>query len=66
VEWLPGYAPELNAVEQVWGHTKYGDLAHHTPESLDEMGDAVEGSLSATSTEQSLLQGFVRALGLAH
>ena len=23
LEWLPPYAPELNPVEQVWGHTKY-------------------------------------------
>ena len=66
VEWLPGYAPELNAVEYVWGHTKYGDLASHTPEGLAELSDAVAGSLSATSTGQSLLQGFVRATGLAH
>ena len=25
VEWLPSYAPDLNPVEHVWGHTKYGD-----------------------------------------
>ena len=27
IEWLPAYAPELNPTEQVWNHTKYGDLA---------------------------------------
>jgi len=65
VEWLPGYAPELDAVEYVWGHTKYGDLACHWPEGLAEMSNAVDGSPTATSTGQSLLRGFVRATGLA-
>ena len=65
IEWLPPYAPELNPVEHVLGHTKYGDLANHTPEGLAELAEAVEGSLTATSTEQSLLEGFVRATGLA-
>jgi len=27
IEWLPPYAPDLNPVEHVWNHTKYGDLA---------------------------------------
>ena len=25
IEWLPSYAPDLNPVEHVWNHTKYGD-----------------------------------------
>jgi len=65
VEWLPGYAPDLNPVEQVWGHTKYGDLANHAPNSLAEVADAVTGSLSATSGAPALLAAFVRAAGLA-
>ena len=28
VEWLPAYAPDLNPVEMIWNHTKYGDLAN--------------------------------------
>ncbi len=27
-EWLPSYSPELNPVEFLWGHAKYGDLAN--------------------------------------
>lgn len=64
VEWLPPYAPELNPVEHVWGHTKYGDLANHTPDNLAEVADAVEGSLTAASGLPHLLDGFVRATGL--
>jgi len=26
VEWLPSYAREFNAVEQVWNHTRHSDL----------------------------------------
>ncbi len=32
VEWLPAYAPDLNPVEHVWSHTKYGDLANFAPD----------------------------------
>ncbi len=27
--WLPAYAPDLNPVEMVWNHTRYGDLANY-------------------------------------
>ena len=39
VEWLPKYAPELNAIEAVWGHLKAHHLAHRTftdPHHLDQ------------------------------
>ena len=40
VEWLPAYAPELNPVEHVWGHTKYADLANYLPRDIDDLHDA--------------------------
>lgn len=36
VEWLPGYAPDLNPVEAMWSCTKYGDLANFTPDDVFE------------------------------
>jgi transposase len=30
IEWLPKYAPELNAIERVWRDLKAHHLAHHT------------------------------------
>ena len=42
VEWLPAYAPELNPVEYVWGHVKYGDLANYLPDDLLELELEVE------------------------
>jgi len=31
VEWLPAYAPELNAVEMVWNHSDCGVPANFIP-----------------------------------
>ena len=64
VEPLPAYAPELNPVEHVWGHTKSADLSNHTPDSLAAVADTVEGALTGTSGEQALLDGFMRATEL--
>jgi transposase len=35
--WLPPYAPELNPVEFVWNHAKYGRGANYLPRDLDEL-----------------------------
>src|SRR5690606_8818974 len=45
IEWLPPYAPELNPVEHVWSHTKYGDLANYVPEDILRLGRSVNESL---------------------
>jgi len=47
VEWLPACAPELNPTEQVWNHTKYGDLANYIPEDIDALCREVERSIGA-------------------
>jgi transposase len=46
VAWLPGYAPDLDPVENVWSQSKYGDLANfiaddisHLHLTLDELLD---------------------------
>lgn len=64
VEWLPPYAPDLNPVEHVWGHTKYGDLANFTPDNLPALEHAVLTSLAHTRGQQHLLAAFFRAAGL--
>jgi transposase len=45
VEWLPPYAPELNPVEQVWNHSKYGQLANFIPDDIHNLADKVDSSL---------------------
>ena len=58
VEWLPGYAPDLNPVEAVWSHTKYSDLANYVPDDADELYDAVGNSLNDLDSNQTLLRSF--------
>lgn len=65
VEWLPPYAPDLNPVEPVWSHTKYGDLANFAPDDLDRLDAAVTTSLAGARGEQPLLRAFFRAVELA-
>jgi transposase len=58
VEWLPGYAPALNPVEEVWQRTKYTDLANFTPEQAEHLRLEVEAALVKTRTKQEILRSF--------
>lgn len=60
IEWLPGYAPELDPVEHVWGHTKHDDLANYIPENLSSLAADLDTSLGRTSIDKMLLRGFFR------
>lgn len=64
IEWLPPYAPELNPVEQVWSHTKYGDLANYIPNDVHVLRREIECSLDDTANQQRLLRSFVHHTGL--
>lgn len=56
VEWLPPYAPDLNPVEHVWDHTKYGDLANYIPEDVLDLEVAAELSLEDLRSQPELLR----------
>ena len=60
IEWLPAYAPELNPAEQVWNHTKYGDLANFIPDHIDDVADAVCMSITAQHHDNDLIRGFFK------
>jgi transposase len=64
VEWLPGYAPDLNPVEMVWNHTKYGDLANFIPENIHHLELAVTTSIAETRRVSWLKQAFFAHAGL--
>jgi transposase len=64
VEWLPPYAPDLNPVEMVWSHSKYGDLANHAPESFQDLEHAFLDSMCRTKGQRSLLSAFFKGAGL--
>jgi transposase len=67
VERLPGYAPDLNPVEQVWGNLKGGELANlclDTLDTLDEAEEIVDQGLCRIGNETRLAFGFLRHCGL--
>ena len=60
IQCLPAYAPELNPVEHVWGHSKSGPLANLTPDTLQELHRAVCHTVRGTSHNAQLLRSFFR------
>ncbi len=65
VEPFPPYCPELNPVDFVWGHIKYGRLANYCPMSLDELRNTVTAELHRVRTKPELLRSFFNATGLS-
>ncbi len=48
VERLPGYAPDLNPVETLWGNVKGQELANHSAEDLTELDTAIHAGMIAS------------------
>ncbi|QDT16764.1 hypothetical protein CA12_28710 [Alienimonas californiensis] len=63
LEYLPAYAPELNAVEAAWGHGKCVTAAGRTADDADEL-EALAREAIAAAGQQRLLRGFVRGTRL--
>jgi transposase len=59
-EEFPGYAPDANPDEGVWGWTKYHQLANFAPEDLKELRSGLENELSGLSRRGDLLASFIR------
>ena len=64
IEWLPPYAPDLNPVEHVWNHTKYGDLANYIPDDLLDLELELDWSINQTRKRPELLRSFFHAAEL--
>ena len=64
VERLPGYAPELNPTEQVWGSLKSSELANLCAETIGEVAQSAEDGLDRISNDASLCFAFLRHTGL--
>jgi transposase len=64
VEPLPGYAPELNPTEQVWGNLKSSELANLCADSIDDVALIAELGLDRIGTDDSLCLAFLRHAGL--
>jgi transposase len=64
IEWLPPYAPDLNPVDKLWGHTKHDDLANYIPEDLLDLELELDCSIERTRQRPNLLRSFFHAATL--
>jgi transposase len=64
LEPLPGYAPDLNPTEQVWGNMKSTQLANLCVDTIGEVADRAEVGLDRISGDAELCFAFLRHTGL--
>jgi len=64
IEWLPGYAPDLNPTEQVWNNIKSTEMANLCPDALPEATEAFRHGLQRLSHTKDLPFSFLRHAGL--
>ena len=64
VEPLPGYAHDLNPIEQVWSSLKSKELANLCSDTIDEVADVAEDGLDRIGTDAPLCLAFLRHSGL--
>jgi transposase len=58
LEWLPGYAPELNPVEHIWGYLKEHELPNLCPRQLWELSAAARAALRRMRRRPTLVMAF--------
>jgi transposase len=64
VEPLPGYAPDLNPIENVWGNLKSQELANLCADTIDQVADMAEDGLDRIGTDANLCFAFLHHSGL--
>jgi transposase len=64
IERLPGYAPDLNPIEQVWGNVKSKELANLCADTIGEVSEAATKGLRRVRRDAPLCFGFLRHTGL--
>jgi hypothetical protein len=65
VERLPGYAPDLNPVETLWGNIKGQELANRCAVDLAEVHQAVRGGMARVRRSRRLPSSFLKHAGLS-
>jgi transposase len=65
VERLPGYAPDLNPVEGLWGNIKGTELANLCADSIDEPAHAAHTGIDRVRADTELAFAFLRHCGLS-
>jgi transposase len=62
---LPGYSPDLNPVETLWGNIKGQELANRCAEDLAELDAAVRGGMKRVRRSRRLPLSFLEHAGLS-
>jgi len=65
VERLPGYAPDLNPIEALWGNVKGNELANLCADTIDEPAHAVHVAIERIRADTDLAFAFLRHSGLS-
>jgi transposase len=60
VEFLPGYAPELNPVEYLWSHWKQHELPNFCPQNFGQLSHYARRALRRMRKRPTLLIAFWR------
>jgi len=58
LEALPGYAPELNPVEYIWGYWKHHELPNLCPKSFGELSHHARAALRRMRRRPTLVAAF--------
>jgi len=56
---FPGYMPDLNPDEGVWGYTKYGRLPNFAPANAQELRERVDAELQTLKRQAYFLYRFI-------
>ena len=64
LERLPPYAPELNPIEYLWSHLKYGRMANFVPNDVFQLNAVLRRNLGQTAQSPHMLHSFLDASGL--
>ena len=64
IEQLPGYAPDLNPIEHVWGNLKSSELANLCCDSIREVEAIADDGLWRIGTDSALCFAFLQHCGL--
>ena len=65
VERLPGYAPDLNPVELLWGNIKGQELANLCPDDLGDVAAALRAGMARVRRRPTLARAFLKHAGLS-
>ena len=58
VQYLPGYAPELNPVEYIWSYWKHHELANVCPKDYWHLSEAARTTLRRMRRRPRLISAF--------